>query len=225
MSSTPQQLKQHPDDKPSLHHRNADRAELRKALLSQPHDGPVELKYLELLHGADFTTCISREWNNMPKPKLYPGMAKAEIKHLAKNDDGVFEQAHHARSIIRTWDEVRNMFADKIAVSGRLTLDAGAIEWRGVELIKKQFQVKTMLMDATLPPLPILQIFHPQVRIVGDVSVMMPPSVHIKQMLGTPATSNKVQDRAAPQGVAPIYSEAFARAGRSGDTGCLSAKA
>lgn len=49
-----------------------------------------------------------------------------------------------------------------------------------------------MLMDATLPPLSILKIFHPQVQIIVDVSVMMPPSVHIKQMLGTPTTSNKL---------------------------------
>jgi hypothetical protein len=81
-------------------------------------------------------------------------------------------------------------------VSGRLTLKQEdglrVIEWRGVELIKEQFQVKTMLMDATLPPLSILKIFHPQVQIIVDVSVMMPPSVHIKQMLGTPTTSNKL---------------------------------
>ena len=89
------------------------------------------------------------------------------------------------------------MFKNNIAVSGRLTLkrEGGlrVIEWRGVELIKDQFLCKTMLMDATLPPMPILQIFHPQVQIIGDVSVMMPPSVHIKQMLGTPTTSNKLK--------------------------------
>ena len=112
---------------------------------------------------------------------------------------GVIDQSHHARSIIRIWDEVRNMFKNNIAVSGRLTLkqEAGlrVIEWRGVELIKDQFQVKTMLMDATLPPLPILQIFHPQVKIIGDVSVAMPPSVRIRQFLGTPTTSNKIKTR------------------------------
>ena len=35
-----------PDDKPSLRWRNDDREALRVALASQPHDGPVELKYL-----------------------------------------------------------------------------------------------------------------------------------------------------------------------------------
>ena len=89
------------------------------------------------------------------------------------------------------------MFNNNIAVSGRLTLkqDAGLriIEWRGVELIKDQFRVKTMLMDATLPPLPILQIFHPQVQIISDVSVAMPPSVRLRQFLGTPTTSNKIK--------------------------------
>jgi putative DNA primase/helicase len=185
-----------PDEKPSLHHRNSDRAALRKALASQPHDGPVELKYLAALDPADFTTCISREWTNMPRPELYPGMSKAEIKRLADDDDGVINQSHHARSIIRIWDEVRNMFAKNIAVSGRLTLKKQdglrVIEWRGVELIKEQFKVKTMLMDATLPPLSILQIFHPQIKIVGDIGVMMPPPVRLRQFLGTPTTSNKL---------------------------------
>jgi hypothetical protein len=132
----------------------------------------------------------------MPKLKLLPGMSKAEIAQLIKDEGAVFEQSHHARSIIRIWDEVRNMFKNNIAVSGRLTLkqEAGlrVVEWRGVELIKDQFLVKTMLMDATLPPLPILQIFHPQVQIIKDVSVLMPPSVRLRQFLGTPTTSNKI---------------------------------
>jgi hypothetical protein len=186
-----------PDDKPSLRWRNDDRAALCKVLASQPHDGPVELKYLSTLVDAGFSTCISREWNNMPKPKLYPGMSKAEIAKLIKDEDNIIGQSHHSRSIIRIWDEVRNMFNNNIAASGRLTLkqDAGLriIEWRGVELIKDQFRVKTMLMDATLPPLPILQIFHPQVQIISDVSVAMPPSVRLRQFLGTPTTSNKIK--------------------------------
>jgi hypothetical protein len=185
-----------PDDKRSLRWRNDDRAALRAVLASQPHDGPVELKYLTSVAEGDFGTCISREWTNMPQPKLYPGMSTAQIAHLLKEENAVFEQSHHSRSIIRIWDEVRNMFKNNIAVSGRLTLKKKdglrVIEWRGVELIKEQFHVKTMLMDATLPPLPILQIFHPQIKIVGDISVAMPPSVNIRQFLGTPTTSNKL---------------------------------
>jgi hypothetical protein len=186
-----------PDDKPSLRWRNDDREALRVALASQPHDGPVELKYLSSISEADFGTCISREWTNMPKLELYPGISKVELTRIAEDDDGVIGQSHHSRSTIRVWDEVRGMFKNNIAVSGRLTLkrEGGlrVIEWRGVELIKDQFLCKTVLMDATLPPMPILKIFHPQVQIIADVSVMMSPSVHIKQMLGTPTTSNKLE--------------------------------
>jgi putative DNA primase/helicase len=203
LDSLRNEQKSQPDDKPSLRWRNEDRTMLRHALASQPHDGPVELKYLTSLAdpaelatfgGPDFSTCISREWTNMPKLNLLPGMSKAELKRIAEDDDGIVGQSHHSRSIIRIWDEIRNMFKNNIAVSGRLTLKQEdglrTIEWRGVELIKEQFQVKTMLMDAT--PLPILQIFHPQVKIVGDMDVEMPPSVHIKQILGTPTTPNKL---------------------------------
>jgi hypothetical protein len=48
------------------------------------------------------------------------------------------------------------------------------------------------MMDATLPPLLILRIYHPQVEIIGDVRVAMPPSVRVRQFLGTPTTSNKL---------------------------------
>jgi len=196
-----------PDDaNHSLYLRNKERGALRVALASQPHDGPVELKYLSaLIDPVDlqylslltFSTCIRREWENIPKPKMYPGMPKAALEQAAKDNKVVIEQSHHARSIIRIWTEVGNMFRNNIAVSGRLTLkrEGGlrTIEWRGVELIKDQFRCKTFLMDATLPPLPILRVFHPQVQIVADRSVLMPPSVHIKQILGTPTTSNKVK--------------------------------
>jgi hypothetical protein len=40
--------------KPSLRWRNDDRAALRRALASQPHDGPVELKYLASIAEGDF---------------------------------------------------------------------------------------------------------------------------------------------------------------------------
>jgi hypothetical protein len=177
-------------------YRDNDRADLREALASQPHDGPVELKYLAALQSAGFAECISLEWRTIPKPKLYPGMSKAAIARLEKDGTAGIEQSHYARTIIRLWDEVRNMFANDITVSGRLALKMKdglrVIEWRGVELIKEQFQVKTMLMDATLPPLPILQIFHPRIKIVGDISVMMPPAVYVRQFLGTPTTANKI---------------------------------
>ena len=58
--------------------------------------------------------------------------------------------------------------------------------------IRKQFQVPTLMLDATLPTLPVLQVYHPQVEIVADIKVAMPPYVHIRQVLGAPTSSSKL---------------------------------
>lgn len=49
-------------------------------------------------------------------------------------------------------------------------------------------------MDATLPSKEILQVYHPQVQIVGDIDVGMPPFVHIRQILRSPTSSTKLND-------------------------------
>src|SRR5262249_23738584 len=50
-----------------------------------------------------------------------------------------------------------------------------------------------MLLDATLPPLPMLQIHHPSVEIVADIKVKLPASVHMRQILGTHTSARKLQ--------------------------------
>ena len=81
-----------------------------------------------------------------------------------------------------------------VAVSGRLTLHRRngqrVVEWRGVEGISKQFQVPTLLLDATLPDAPILQVYHPQAKIAADIQVAMAPPVHIRQIRRAPTSSN-----------------------------------
>src|SRR5262249_1103570 len=62
---------------------------------------------------------------------------------------------------------------------------------RGIKQISAQFTVPTMLLDATLPRLPMLQTYHPSVEIVADIKVALPNSVHIRQLLGTPTSARK----------------------------------
>ena len=50
------------------------------------------------------------------------------------------------------------------------------------------------MLDATLPDLPILQVYHPQVEKVADIKVAMSPHVHIEQVLHAPTSSRKLDD-------------------------------
>ena len=100
----------------------------------------------------------------------------------------LIDAVQHARRVIRVWEEVRDLLRNgDIAVSGRLTLKQSngqrVVEWRGVAKISKQFQVPTLLLDATLPEKPVLQVYHPQVEIVADIRVALPSAVKVRQVL------------------------------------------
>src|SRR5262249_26107030 len=109
----------------------------------------------------------------------------------------LIDRIQHTRRMIQIWEELRDFLnrAD-IEISGRLTLaqDNGqlTVKWRGIKPISKQFTVSTLLLDATLPPLSMLQIYHPRAKIVADIKVKLPNSVHIRQILGTPTSSRKL---------------------------------
>ena len=183
--------------------RNYDRNRLGKALQEQQNGG-VERRPLAdvFLIGKPpvvrgLSAIIRREWKCCPKIDLRPGMSDAEIKRLAKDSD-LIDDIQHSRRIIKIWEAVREMVRDPdIEVSGRLTIKQRngqrVIEWKGVEQISKQFQVPTLLLDATLPEASILQVYHPEVEVVADIQVEMPPHVRIRQVLRAPTSSSKLE--------------------------------
>ena len=123
-------------------------------------------------------------------------MSEAEIIELAENEE-LIEEIRRGRRVIKIWQAVREPLRHpEIAVAGRLTLKKvkgkRVIEWRGVEQISKRFWVPTLMLDATLPDLPILQVYHPQVEKVADIKVPMSPHVHIRQVLHAPTSSSKL---------------------------------
>src|SRR5262249_5414871 len=123
----------------------------------------------------------------IPEPQL--------IQLAARTD--LIDSIQHAQRVIQIWKGVQDLLnsADN-NVSGRLTLtqDNGqrTIEWRGIKPITKQFTVPTLLLTATLPSLSVLQVYHPRAEIVADIKVALPPSVHIRQLLGTPTSARKL---------------------------------
>ena len=174
------------------------RHRLASALRTQPNNGGVERKHLDALH-LDGTSCkyaIGLEWKRVPELPQYPGMSKHELEALIDNHD-LIDQIQHARRVIRIWEAARELLnrAD-IETSGRLTLTQNngqrTVAWRGISHISAQFTVPTLLLDATLPTLQELQVYHPRANIVANIKVALPNSVHIRQLLGTPTSARKL---------------------------------
>lgn len=135
----------------------------------------------------------------MPRISLMPGMSTAQIKRLLANNKALIEERKHALKIIKILEEIWLMMVRlDIAVSGRLTITRlnglRVVKWRGVSPIRKEFQKPTLLLDATLPQLSVLQVYHPQAEIVADIQAAMPPHVHIEQVLHAPTTSGKLKN-------------------------------
>ena len=181
------------DDFLSLRHR------LATALRNQPTNGGVERKHLDAqyLDGSACSHALGLEWERAPELPLEPGMPDTKLMALS-NNHALIDSIQHARRVIRIWEAAREFLNDaSITVSGRLTLtqDNGqrTIEWRGVSPISTQFTVPTLLLDATLPPEAMLQIYHPRAQVVADIKVELPKSVHIRQLQGAPTSARKTK--------------------------------
>jgi putative DNA primase/helicase len=178
------------------------RHQLASALRDHPNYGGIERKHFDALY-LNATSCkdaLSIEWAHykadLNKLGQHPGMSELELNQLASKKN-LIDSIKHTRRLIQIWEELRDFLnRDDIEVSGRLTLtqDNGqlAAKWRGIKPISSQFRVHTLLLDATLPPLPMLQIYHPRTEIVADIKVKLPNSVHIRQLLGAPTSARKL---------------------------------
>ena len=49
-----------------------------------------------------------------------------------------------------------------------------------------------MIMDATLPDLPVLQAYYPQVQLVADIKAKMPEGVFIRQLVKAPVSKRRL---------------------------------
>jgi putative DNA primase/helicase len=180
------------------------RHRLATALRAQPNNGGVDRKYLDAQY-IDGTSCkraLGLEWErytaDVDKLGQQPGMSDTKIAALAANHE-LIDRIQHARRVIQIWEAAHEFLnrAD-IDVSGRLTLtqDNGqrTVEWRGIKGISKQFTLPTLMLDATLPPLDMLKIYHPRAEVVADIKVELPKSVHIRQLQGTPTSARKTNN-------------------------------
>jgi putative DNA primase/helicase len=124
-------------------------------------------------------------------------MSEAAIKALYSAE--TIDNIQHGRKLIRIFAAARELLqSPRIERSGRLQLKQKngqrVVEWRGVAPIKKQFKVPTLLLDATLPDPSLLQVYHPEVEVVGDIKVALPSDVRVRQVLRTPTSSSKMKN-------------------------------
>jgi Bifunctional DNA primase/polymerase, N-terminal/Primase C terminal 2 (PriCT-2) len=175
---------------------NQGRRDLAAELQMQIDDGGLQRSVIEHMNIVALRRMIRVEWATMPKLSLRPGMPPDEFDRLRKNGK-LIEKIAYARRVIQILEELCHMLEHpEISVSGRLLIDERnglrGIRWRGIDTIGKQFQIPTLLLDATLPDLAVLQVLHPQAEIVADVRVALPPGVYIRQVLNAPTSSRKL---------------------------------
>jgi hypothetical protein len=178
---------------------------LASALRNQPNTGGVDSKHLRAQHldGSACKFALGLEWklynDEVAKLGLYPGMPDSQLQ-AAMNNSTLINDIQYARRVIRIWEAARELLNDaNINISGRLTLkrDNGqrVVTWRGIETIKKQFKRPSLLLDATLPDVSVLRAYHERAEIVADIKVALPKSVHIRQLLGTPTSARKTDNK------------------------------
>ena len=178
------------------------RSVLVKALRRQEETGGVERRHL-VAEGIDVATCTmahKAEWRIKEKVSLWPGMSKA-ARETALERATISGRVGTFASV---WDAARELLEheDENAVSGRLVLvdkDAGdgfgktrAVLVHGVQTVKKAWrEAPVLLLDATLPALPILQRFFPEVEVVADIEATMPHAT-VRQVVGAPTSKRKL---------------------------------
>jgi Bifunctional DNA primase/polymerase, N-terminal/Primase C terminal 2 (PriCT-2) len=175
---------------------------LAYSLRRQPHLGGVPRQNIHTsLHAENITRAIKLEWQEKQKQKqkqkvMWPGMPAKQRAAAATAGTNI----RHVRTFDRVWRALREFVGlEGDVVSGRLFLathktengTVKVVRTRGIHAIAGQYQVRTFVMDATLPTQAVLERWFPDVRIVGEIEVPM-PHVQVRQVLGAPITKKKL---------------------------------
>jgi putative DNA primase/helicase len=182
------------------------RKKLARALQRQADVGGFERGHLDAvneqghivitdhLDAADCSEAIKLEWALMPKLDIHPGMSAAARKIFYSKHRREIDDRSFARRMIDLWEGMRDLLnQDDIAVSGRVVIrEIGrTVVVRGVMPVRKQWQQPVLMMDATLPALPMLQAYFPQVQIVGKINAAM-PHAFVRQVLKAPVSAERL---------------------------------
>ena len=140
------------------------------------------------------TEAIKLQWASMPKVDLRPDAKREDIAII----DAKVPYVQFGRRMVRIWKAMRELLEQPDdAVSGRVYIakdkkSRRVIGVRGVRKIPKQWNVTSYIIDATLPRKEILQVYHPQVEVIGRWQADDLPHAEIRQYLNAPVTQKRL---------------------------------
>jgi Primase C terminal 2 (PriCT-2) len=164
-----------------------------EALREHPPGGLQRDLLVDKVHPDDCTENITREWGVVKSVKFAPRMTENDIAEIKER----VPEIRRARYMAGAWRAMRELLEmPEGTVSGRLILEEknekSILRHRGVREIVEARKVPTLILDATLPNASVLRAWYPQIEVVADIEVEMPPHVHIRQVLRAPVSQRKL---------------------------------
>jgi hypothetical protein len=172
---------------------------------------------------------IRLEWQLMPQIEIVPGMSPTAIKNFYIKHKQKLQDRRFAHRMIALWEVLNDFLKRKdSAISGRIVIGENdrkrVVAVRGVWPVRKQWQVTAMIMDATLPALPMLQALLPAGR-----SRRTDRSRHAGMCGGAASAEgtsvggaiDQDQERRQPQGAAALCAAALDRDRATANAGDL----
>ena len=178
------------------------RSRLQKALRRQETIGGLARRHL-VEGGLDAATCAKAsalEWRLVDKVSFWPGMDRQARMDAAE----AAAVKGKVGKVAAVWRAARELLEqeDTNAVSGRLVLsdvetEDGSGKARVVlthslkRVLKRWLKIPVVLLDATLPPVEVLQRFFPEIEITADIEAKAAHAT-VRQVLGAPVSAGKL---------------------------------
>jgi hypothetical protein len=173
------------------------RVKLIELLRMHPIGGLHRAHFVDEIEPWQCTDAINLEFEIAKRLKLTPEMTPQQLEQIKQD----LPACARARHMVPVWAALRELLtSEDIKISGRLLLTQNKktgktyLRVRGVRDIVEDRKVPTLLLDATLPSLDILQKFFPQMSAddITDIDVDVPEHVHITQVIDAPVSIRKL---------------------------------
>src|SRR4051794_10777200 len=187
------------------------RKKLERALRTSAESGEHRVTCKSLVEaGLDSPMCLrarKREMKRMPEPQLWPGMPDVERQEALRSETTAREVMALSDMWMAASDLLLHGLRHPEAASGRLTVEEVNGEhgktlvaaFRGLRrVVKRWARTRTLIIDATLPDLKLLQPFYEFIEKLADIDVAM-PHVTVRKVLGAPVSMNKLFRQASAE--------------------------
>ena len=172
------------------------RSKLADALDKQQSDGGFKREHMASawVNAEMCTQAIKLEWAMIAHYGSFgPDSSNEEIAKFKQKIPAI----RFHRRMSRLWAAMRDLWnqSNEDAASGRIYITQKEgdriVHLSGLKPIAKQWRTRTKIMDATLPGLPILQAYHPQVEVRMKWNFPM-PHAYVRQAIYAPVSQKKL---------------------------------